>query len=199
MLEKKVHKSKEYRIKQIVVICLTIILLLMSYLSENANFFFRAVPVIEFLILFYLIDHFFQIKFKHRHYLFIIIIALSGILLSPLFFIYPNYDKVQHFIQPIFVNSIILFMVSKLNLKPKWKLVFAFFITIAILGLFEVGEFGLDKFFDMKLQGVYLRDIQGLEKFNIIMDPIDDTMIDLMLGIFGAIIYTFFAYFLMRK
>ncbi len=55
--------------------------------------------------------------------------------------------------------------------------------------MFELGEYALDYFFDLKLQGVYLRDLQGLEKFNLIVDRIDDTMIDLFLGILGSSLY----------
>jgi hypothetical protein len=80
-------------------------------------------------------------------------------------------------------------MIDKLSIKVRWKLTFAFFVTVAILGLFEIGEYALDYFFDMKLQGVYLRDIGGLEKFNLLVDRIDDTMIDLVLGVAGSIIY----------
>ena len=71
----------------------------------------------------------------------------------------------------------------------KWRLTFIFFIVVGSLSLFELGEYGLDYFFDFKLQGVFLRDLQGLEKFNIIMDRIDDTMIDIATGVIGTMYY----------
>jgi hypothetical protein len=80
-------------------------------------------------------------------------------------------------------------MLSKLKTRLAWKLLLTFFVTAGILGIFEIGEYTLDWLFDLKLQGVYIRDIEGLEKLNLIMDPIDDTMIDLVLGTFGSALY----------
>ncbi len=60
---------------------------------------------------------------------------------------------------------------------------------IASLSMFEVGEYALDQFFDLKLQGVYLRDISGVAKLNIIMGKNDDTMIDMLFGTIGALIF----------
>ena len=58
------------------------------------------------------------------------------------------------------------------------------------LTLFEIGEFLLDKFFDLKLQGVFIRDYSGISKLKIIIDRNDDTMIDLISGTIGALIFT---------
>ena len=58
------------------------------------------------------------------------------------------------------------------------------------LSIFEIIEFLLDQFFDLKLQGVFLRDISGISKFDIMMDKNDDTMIDLILGTIGSAIFT---------
>ncbi|MEK6850386.1 MAG: hypothetical protein AABX85_02325 [Nanoarchaeota archaeon] len=99
----------------------------------------------------------------------------------------------------MFACSIIFYMISKLHLELKWKIVFAFFIVVAILGIFEIGEFAMDSFFNYKLQGVFLRDIQGIEKFHIIMDPLKDTMIDMIFGILGAGVYCITFAFIMRK
>ncbi|RZD30737.1 hypothetical protein CXT76_01780, partial [Candidatus Parvarchaeota archaeon] len=93
-----------------------------------------------------------------------------------MYFLYPQYDKFQHLIQPILFSSIIFFMISKLKLELKWKLTFTFFIMVGLLSIFELGEYILDYFFNLKLQGVFLRNLQGLEKYNILMDRNDDTM-----------------------
>ena len=61
-----------------------------------------------------------------------------------------------------------------------------------ILTSFEIWEYLLDKLFDFKLQGVYLRDFKGFEKFNLLQSPIDDTIMDLSFGLFGLIIYMLF-------
>ena len=128
-----------------------------------------------------------------------IIIAVSSFLLSPLYYVYPQYDKIQHLLQPIMLSSIIFHMIWRLDLKLKWKIVFVFFVVVGILGIFEIGEFLLDFFFDMKLQGVFLRDIQGLEKYNLLLDRNDDTMIDLSLGTIGSGIYSFVMYFYLKR
>lgn len=78
-------------------------------------------------------------------------------------------------------------MVSKLNLKIKWELTFTLFIVLGSLTLFEIGEYGLDHFFDLKLQGVFTRDASGLEKYVLVQDPLTDTMYDLILGVLGTL------------
>lgn len=166
----------------------------MIYFFKDSSFILRSVTASAFLIFFYFIDHFFDIRFNIKHYILIIIIAISSLLLSPLYYLYPNYDKVQHFVQPIFICVIVFFMVSKLKLDFKWKLTFTFFIVIGILGLFEIGEYALDHFFDLKLQGVYLRDLHGLDKLNLISDRIDDTMIDLILGVVGSLLFMIYKF-----
>src|SRR5205085_1505098 len=98
------------------------------------------------------------------------------------YFIHPQYDKIQHFIFPMLFFSMIFYMVNKLNLALKWKLAFTFMTVITFLCLFEIGEYLLDSFFNLKLQGVYLRDLKGLTKFNLLQNPLDDTMADLSFG-----------------
>ncbi len=161
----------------------------MVYFFKNASFVLRAISSIAFLLFFYAIDHWFDIRFKVYHYLFIILIIITSLILSPFYFIYPQYDKIQHFFQPILIAAIVYYMIARLPIENKWKITLTFFTTIAILGLFEIGEYMLDFFFDLKLQGVYLRDWQGLEKLNLIVEPIDDTMIDIFLGMLGTAVY----------
>lgn len=188
-----------YRHKRRTVLGLSVIILLMIYFFKDASFSLRAISTIAFITFFYFVDRFFDIKFKAMHYIFIVLISVFSFLFSPFYFIYPQYDKIQHFIQPILVSSIIFYMVNKLNLKMKWKLTFTLFIALGILGLFEIGEYVLDRLFDLKLQGVYLRDIKGIEKFNLVVDRIDDTMIDLVFGALGSIAYTISTGTLNRK
>ena len=77
-------------------------------------------------------------------------------------------------------------MVNKLKLERKWKLTFTFFVIVAAAGIHELAEFGLDYFFDWKLQGVFARDLTGIEKYELLLDRNDDTMIDLLLGVLGS-------------
>ncbi len=176
-------------VKRRALLSLTVFILAISYLFHNASFWLRATSTIAFLLVFYVIDHYFEVSFKLRHYIFAYVIMISGILLSPLYYYYPYYDKVLHFLIPILYCSIVLFMVSKLNLKIKWELVFTLFVVVGSLALFELGEYGLDYFFNLKLQGVYLRDLQGLEKYDLVQDKLSDTMNDILLGTLGSLLF----------
>ena len=117
---------------------------------------------------------------------------IAGLLLSPLYFIYPQFDKIQHFILPILVSALVFHMISQQKLDMRWKIIFTVLSAIAIITIHELVEYTLDILFDLKLQGVYLRNLEGLEKLNLIQNQIDDTMIDLILGFTGAISYGLF-------
>ncbi len=186
-IRKQFHLN--YSAKRQMLFIFTIILLLGLYFFKDASTLLRVVSATGTLFLFYAADHIFDIRFRKRHYAFMLIIVIASFLASPLYFTYPNYDKVQHFAQPILVCSLALYLINKLHLELKWKLTFTFFVVFAILGIFEIGEYLLDLFFNLKLQGVYLRDLNGLEKFNLLMDPLSDTMVDLVLGMFGSALY----------
>lgn len=183
-------RRMKYTIKRRIIVLISLIILVFLYTFKNTSFLIRSLSTIGFIFFFYLVDHLFDLDFNEKHYAFALIIAFSSFLLSPLYFIYPQYDKFQHLIVPLMYCSIAFHMISHLPLHMKWKLTFVFFIVAGSLSMFELGEYTLDYFFDLKLQGVFLRDLQGLEKYNIIMDSIDDTMIDIGLGITGALIYT---------
>ena len=178
-----------YHSKRWSTLTLAVIILGMIYFFRDEGFLLRAVSAASFILFFYAVDHWFDVRFKPIHYAFIVIIAIASLLLSPLYYIYPQYDKIQHFAQPILLCSIIYHMVSHIRLEMKWRLIFTFFIVISILGLFEMAEYTLDQVFDWNLQGVYLRDITGLNKFDVVVEPIDDTMIDLFFGVAGTCIY----------
>jgi len=55
----------------------------------------------------------------------------------------------------------------------------------------EIGEYLIDQFWDLKLQGVYVWNIGGVEKFDLIQSKIDDTMMDLIFGSLGALTFVF--------
>ncbi len=183
-----------YIIQRRFVVVLSLIILALIFFFNNTDFIVRAILTIIFIILFYIIDHLFDLRYRHYHYLFVIIIAVSSFLLSPLYFKFIYYDKVLHFFFSILLSSLIFHLVSKLKLALKWKIVFTFFIVVACLGLFEIGEYILDLFFDFKFQGVFLRNIQTLEKFHVVQSPIDDTMSDLIFGVVGSALYLITAF-----
>ncbi len=197
-MRKRFHLN--YLQKRYYLLIFSFILLIALYLFKNASTFLRVISAIGVMFLFYGMDHIFDIRFRKRHYLIMFVIVLASFLGSPFYFVYPNYDKLQHFFQPILMCSIIFYMINKLHLELKWKIIFTFFVVVALLGIFEIGEYVLDLFFNLKLQGVFLRDIDGLEKFNLLMDPLSDTMVDLTFGILGSGIYcTIFAIVMWKR
>ena len=174
------------RIKRRIIISTWVVLVVLLYMFKNASFLARVLSTMGLVALFYTVDHYFKADFKPRHYFFIYLMAVAGFLLSPLYYLYPSYDKILHFVLPILFSSIVFHLVSKLRLKKKWELFFTFAIVLGTLALFELGEFGLDYFFNMQMQGVYIRDVSGLEKYDILMDRNDDTMVDILLGAIGS-------------
>lgn len=85
------------------------------------------------------------------------------------------------------MGSIMCFyVVDRLKIDFKWKLLLVFTVMMSLIGLLEIGEYLLDVLFDLKLQGVFIRDISGLEKLNPVQSRIDDTMIDMILGVIGS-------------
>ncbi|MBS3140920.1 hypothetical protein J4405_02130 [Candidatus Woesearchaeota archaeon] len=188
-------KNRKYRIKRRVIIGICVFILIVLYLFKNASFFIRALSAMSLLVSFYLIDRYFDLNYQKHHYFFIVFIAFFGFILSPFYYLYPNYDKILHFIQPIFYASIVYHMVKRLDLEYKWKIIFVLFIVIGSLALFEIGEYLLDYFFDLKLQGVFLRNLQGLGKFDMVIEKLDDTMWDLSIGFIGTLSYVVYNLF----
>lgn len=189
-----------YNIKRRIVIAIAIIILGALYFFRNVSDVILTASAISLIILFYLVDHMFDLRFKTRHYGFITIIAITGFLLSPLYSIYPSYDKWLHFIQPILFSSIVFHMTGGLNLKLRWRLVFVFFIVGGGIGLFEIGEYILDYFFNLNLQGVFLKNLQDLEGvLSVFQDPLDDTMADMILGFIGSCLYSLITYISLRN
>ena len=188
MVKRELHYMS-YAVKRRIIFIVAAIILLLLYIFRDTSFLIRASSAIGSLVLFYLTDHLFDIRFKQRHYYFMTFIAIAGFLLSPLYVIYPNYDKMLHFVLPLLMCSIAFFMISRLKIKLKWQLAFTFFTAIGVLGIFEIGEFLLDKIFDLKLQGVFSWSLASLEKHKLLLDRNDDTMIDLIIGVISSGIY----------
>jgi len=177
-------KLSEHK-KKIIYIIVGVIILLILYALKNTSYFTRSATFIFAVALSYFADVFFKLDFKMRHYIIIIIIATTGILLSPLYFLYPGYDKILHFVNPFLLGFIVYFLADRSKLKFSTKLLMTFSVVVMFLTLFEMVEFGVDRFFDLKLQGVYT-----INKLNILMNRNDDTMMDLILGALGILIFT---------
>ena len=179
-----------YNKKRWLIIGIAITILLALYLLKNSSIFIRIAGFIAGLIIFYLLDTFFKINFKFEHYIYMITILFLGIILSPLYGIYSLYDKVVHFINPILGSCLVFYIINKQKLRFQWKLLITFMFIVSFLTIHEIGEYLIDILWDFKLQGVYLRDISGIEKLNLVLNPHDDTMIDLIFGTIGGLIFT---------
>ncbi len=199
-LKIKEEIQKAYRHKRLIVGIISILLLIAIYLfKDSSSITPRYSTFIGIILTSYLIDHLFDVRLELKHYIFILIMGITAILMSPLYFLHPSYDKVQHLVFPMLLSSIMFFMVNKLKLAMKWKLTFTVLSVVAFLGIFEILEYVLDSFFNWKLQGVYIRDITGLDKFNLLLDPLRDTIIDLSFGIFGSSLYAIYSWIRHRR
>ena len=177
----------DYKKKRILIIGISLFLLLVFYLFKNLSTSIRVFGFILGLLIFYFADHMFEIDFKSRHYGYMIIILALGVLFSPLYSFYSIYDKILHFLMPILGCFLIFHIVDKKNLSIQWKLWVVFLFIMTSLTIHEIGEYLIDQLWDLKLQGVYIRNISGAEKLNLVMSKIDDTMIDLIVGAIGAL------------
>ncbi len=177
------------KVKILSIIFLGVLFAVIIAAYESYWFIAQAAATVALMILFIVADHYWNIGFKTRHYIFMLIISITSFLLSDLYFVYSYYDKILHFVIPMLLGSLVFHMVTKLDLRVKWRLLFTFLIISASLGIFEMGEYSLDYFFDLQLQGVYVRDFDTLEKYQLVLGKIDDTMLDMMLGTLGALVY----------
>ncbi|MBI5803683.1 hypothetical protein HY450_00400 [Candidatus Pacearchaeota archaeon] len=178
---------RKIKSKRRIVVLVAILSVLVLYIFRTEYSLIRTIGVIGLLGLFHLADFLFELDFEVKHYFFIILIAIISFPLGSLYLLYTNFDKLMHFIEPIMLSSIIIFMVSKLKIEFKWRLLFVFFIVVGLLGMFEIGEYILDTFFGFRLQGVYIYETTG--NFYLSQSKIDDTIIDMTLGILGTASY----------
>lgn len=178
-----------YKNKRNLVIGISLFLLLIFYLFKNLSESVRVFGFIFGICLFYAIDHMFNQEFKLIHYYLIIIILAGGILFSPFYFMFESYDKILHFLFPILASFIVYHIADRQKVGFQWKLLITFMFIISFLAIHEIGEYLIDLLFDFKLQEVYIRDISGLEKLNLVLSAHEDTMIDIILGFFGGLIF----------
>ncbi|MFH1592776.1 MAG: hypothetical protein ABIB47_05410 [Candidatus Woesearchaeota archaeon] len=189
-----------FKNKRRVVIVLVSIFLLLLYFSRNL---FIAIPfliAVVALLLFGYIDRSFKLNFPDGFYVFIFIIFILGTIIggSTPFALYYRiilFDKILHFISPIMGSAIVFYILDRLGISLKWKLLMTVGLVFGILGLFEIGEYLSDVFFGTLHQGVYLMDFAELVKYEVISEPIDDTMWDLILGLFGSSVFAGYKYF----
>jgi len=179
----------KYALKRRLVTGFSIFLLALVIILRNRWFALNTLSIFLSIWIFYLVDHSFKIKFEFRHYLYILAILVFGVLLSPLYHFSISYDKILHLVMPIFVSLLAFFMVDKIKINLKSKLIITICIAFSALAFFEIIEYLLDVFWNLKLQGVYIRDAAGFTKGTIIMNKNTDTMIDLLLDLGGCFIF----------
>jgi len=178
----------DYKRKRRLIIGISLFLLLVFYLFKNISTSFRIFSFIFGIFIFYLVDHMFDIDFKLSHYLNIIAILALSWLFAPLYYLSPLYDKILHLTMPILAGILIFYIVDKQKLNLQWKLWIVFLFVVSTLAFFEIGEYLMDQLWNFNFQGVYLR-VSNFEKLNLTMSKIDDTMIDLILGVIGSLLF----------
>lgn len=182
----------------IIILCSLFLFLLYvaRSLSAVALFLISALS----LFLFNYIDRTYKYHFPRRYYIYIFTIVGLGPLIgageAPFGLYYRSvfYDKILHFFLPLLLCIIIFYMLDKhLNINFKWKLLMTSFIVFGIMGVFEIGEYLSDKYFDTIFQGVYSNIIKS--KADVIQTPIDDSMQDLIFGVLGSLTFVTFKAF----
>lgn len=179
----------EAKKKRWLIIGIAVAVLLILYLLKNSSMFVRVAGFFTGVGIFYGLDSFFKLDFKPRHYAYITLILAFGILLAPLYFVSENYDKILHLSLPLLASALIFYMINNKRLSFQWKLLITFMFVVSFLAIHEMGEYLIDLLWDMKMQGVYIRDVSGIEKFNLVMPKHDDTMIDMLFGTAGALVF----------
>ena len=204
------EESKWYSIKRntfftILTVLFVIGFFLRRYLSAftglkyiqyiNAASFLGLIVVVA---TFHLGDRMFSLSLRKRDYIFVYLMSITGIIFSALYFRYAIYDKIEHLFFPMMFASITFYILTrKLKISLGWRLFLTFFIIVGFLSLFEVWEYFLDLGFNWKMQGVF--QITETGEYIETLGRIDDTMIDIGLGILGTLIYTLSVLFIEKK
>jgi len=206
------EENRNYKLKRnIFFITIIILFLIALFFRRYINFLiniqylqiFNLASIIGIAIVifsFHLADRSFNINFKKRHYFYVYFMSITGISLSVLYYKLPYYDKVEHFFFPMMFASIVFYLLTKkVKLTKFWKLSFVFFIIVGSISLFELLEYFLDFLFNWKLQGVFIENPIFIGGYEEILNRIDDTMIDIAIGVIGTLVYVFSVVFMRKR
>lgn len=177
--------SLQFRIKRRILYGLSVLIAILLYFFHDELIIGKLTLAVAALFVFYATDHLFNVRFSLVHYLYAIAIVTLGVVMSPLYNIYPVYDKVLHYTLPILFSSLVFKTMQNFKIELRWKLLFVFFIVVGTAALFEIGEFAVDQSLDLNTQGVYITSSPGSTGEEV-LDPNTDTMIDLIFGTLGA-------------
>jgi hypothetical protein len=122
----------------------------------------------------------------------ILVVHLTLVMALDFYDTFENYDKVLHYGNSVLVSFIgfiiayALYFTGRLRASPWGVVIVILFMTLGIGALWEIVEYGSDKLIYGRIDSVQRQ--QGSST----LDPLDDTMIDLLVnfggGILGAII-----------
>ena len=189
-----------FKNKRRIIIALSSVFILILYFSRNFSAVILFFIAIIALLLFGYIDRSFKLQFPERFYIYIFIIFIFGTIIGegmPPFGLYFRdiyYDKILHFISPIMFSGIIFYILDRLDITLKWKLLMTVGLAFGILGLFEIGEYLSDYFFGTIHQGVYIAQFAQAVKYQIKTQALDDTMRDLIFGLLGSVTFAAYIY-----
>lgn len=143
-------------------------------------YFFGIMSLLVFAFAWFLTKSVEKVRIS-KNYKLIIYIFLWTYLLGEFYF-YSNtfyYDKISHFIIPIFITSMVYDYISKSNLKYLKTQIF--FIVLGMLCAFEIFEY----FMDIFLYNMVREFVIGGIRFS----ELHDTMWDLIFGALGSLIF----------
>jgi len=177
------------RLLTIYSVLLTFALIFFGLLFPNFYVISGIVTMIPVLWIFYWVDCRFNLNYKYRHYVVLIVLFTLGMVLNPFYYIWPAYDKILHFLTPLFWCTLIFVPVGKLRMGFYLKLLFTISLFLSFMMAHEGGEYILDKTLDLHFQGVYTSSFsENLDRQTMqeVQDPWNDTMQDEILDILGA-------------
>ena len=184
-----------FKNKRRVIILFTCLLLLLLYVTRSLSILIPFSLTIIAIFLFSYIDRAFHFDFPEVYYVYVFAIFVLGTIIGPgnppfgLYYRDIFFDKVLHFLNPILMCAIMFYILNRLSISIKWKLLMTIGLVFGILGLWEIGEYVSDVFFGTGHQGVYVKDFVSKLREQQLSDPLTDTMRDLIFGLIGSITF----------
>ncbi len=177
---------KKYNLFNLILIMIAIIGGIVSVFLTNGHADIYSVVIrlgiIPAMLLPYLLKRFFKIKIpvtiETIYLIFIFFAYFLGSIINLYYIIY-DYDKVMHFLSGILSALVAITLLIKFKKYDKksilFNVLFMIAITLMIASLWEMYEFKTDILFNKDIQRVYLTGV-------------NDTMLDMMSALFGAVI-----------
>ncbi|MFC1686216.1 hypothetical protein ACFLZZ_04330 [Nanoarchaeota archaeon] len=189
----------DYRTKFLFVIISSLLILLALILWGETDYLVRYFTTVVTLLLFLFVDWKWDINYRRRHYAYVLIMAIGGIIMTPLYFVYAWYDKALHLIFPFFLFFLVHYLVSKYTKSFRERIIISVIATFALTVLFEVGEYVVDLLFGWKLRGVFIRNFQSTQEYDVFLGRTIDTILDLIYNIFSIFVGVFTIYFAPKR